>query len=92
MLDVNMMERYWSETIPFRVVPVTTVEATSPLLRFVNGTIIEASSLSIPLAFMAAPKHMAQMIRYTVFIIPVMPLEVTSWFTSMSPVSRATVS
>ena len=58
-----MMARYWSETIPFSAVPVTTVEVTRLVLRFVSGRIMEARWRSIPLAFSAAPKHMAQMIR-----------------------------
>ena len=33
------------------------------VLRFVSGRIMEARWRSIPLAFSAAPKHMAQMIR-----------------------------
>ena len=46
---------------------------------------------SIPLPFMHAPKHIAQMMRYTVLSIPDIPLEVTSWFTSGTPVSSETV-
>ena len=63
MLEVNMMDRYWSDTIPFRTVPVVTVEATRLVRRLVSGIIILARLRNIPLAFIAAPKHMAQIIR-----------------------------
>ena len=63
MLEVNMMDTYWSETIPLRTVPVVTVDATRLVRRLVSGIIILARLRSIPLAFIAAPKHIAQMIR-----------------------------
>ena len=46
-----------------RAVPVTTVEATSPVRLLVKGERILARSPIIPLAFIQAPKHIAQIIR-----------------------------
>ena len=46
----------------------------------------------MPLAFMHAPKHIAQRIRNTVFSIPTIPRLTSSRFTSPTPVSTETVS
>ena len=87
-----MIDRYWSETMPFRTVPVTTVEPTRPARVRVSGRRIRARSSIIPLDFMQPPKHIAQRIRNTVFSMPSMPRLVTSGFTSGLPVSIETVS
>ena len=63
MFDVSMIERYWSETIPLRTVPVATVEPTSPALDRLMWARMPEMVASIPLPFMQAPKHIAQMMR-----------------------------
>ena len=90
MLEVRMIERNWSETIPFNAVPVTTVVPTREVLPFARGRMSLDRESSIPLAFMHPPKHMAQMIRYTVFSIPSIPLEETRESTSGFPVEMLT--
>ena len=44
VLDVRMMDRYWSETMPLRAVPVTTVEPTRPVRVRVSGSRTRARS------------------------------------------------
>ena len=63
MLDVSMMDRYWSATTPFITMPVPTVDATRDTLFLVNGIIRLASWCSMPLAFMLLPKHIEHMTR-----------------------------
>ena len=67
------MDRYWSETMPLRAVPVMTVDATSPVRVRVKGFSSWARRAIMPLACMHAPKHIAQRIRNTVLSMPSMP-------------------
>ena len=87
-----MMARYWSETTAFINTPVATVELTIDTLAFANLTIALPMVSSIPLAFIAAPKHIAAMIRKMVFIIPSIPLDATRVSTSGLPVLTETES
>ena len=62
MLPVRMIEIYWSAVQMFRNRPEATVEATSPTVRFAKRINTEVMLPNIPLAVMAPPKHIAQII------------------------------
>ena len=82
-----MMEMYWSAVQMFSVRPLTTVEATRLTRRFMKRRKNEVRLSSIPLAVIAPPKHMAQIINQTVFIIPPIPRVATKESSAAFPVS-----
>ena len=86
MLPVRMMEIYWSAVQILRNRPEATVEATSPTVRFIKRINTEVMLPNIPLAVMAPPKHIAQIISQIVFIIPLIPRVETRSFKSGFPV------
>lgn len=64
---------YWSAVARFRNNPEHTVDATMLAVFFMKRTNREVMLPSMPLAVMAPPKHMAQMMSQMVFIIPAIP-------------------
>ena len=66
--------------------PDATVDVTSPTVRFIKRRNTEVMLPNIPLAAIAPPKHMAQMISQIVFIMPYMPRVATRLFSSGFPV------
>ena len=72
MFPVRMMLMYWSAVARLRNIPEPTVDATTLTVFFMNRTNTEVMLPSIPLAVIAPPKHMAQIMSHIVFIIPAM--------------------
>ena len=60
---------YWSAVARLRNIPEPTVDATTLTVFFMNRTNTEVMLPSIPLAVIAPPKHMAQIMSHIVFII-----------------------
>ena len=73
MFPVRMMLMYWSAVARLRNIPEPTVDATTLTVFFMNRTNTEVMLPSMPLAVIAPPKHMAQIMSHIVFIIPAMP-------------------
>ena len=89
MFTVSTILINWSPVATFRNKPVLAVEATRPtLLRTQLITTFVILSI-MPLATIAAPKHMAHTISQMVFSMPAMPPVDTSSFNSAEPVSMA---
>ena len=78
MFPVRMMLMYWSAVARLRNIPEPTVDATTLTVFFMNRTNTEVMLPSIPLAVIAPPKHMAQMMSHTVLSMPAMPRVATS--------------
>ena len=89
MLAVSTMLINWSPVVRLSNNPELTVVDTSPvreLMRFIS-TCVRLSS--IPLAIIAAPKLMAQIINHTVLSIPAIPPVDTRSLRAAKPVSNA---
>ena len=79
----------WSPVVKFRKIPVLTVDETS-VKRERTHRIMTLVILDImPLATMAAPKHIAQIISQMVFNMPFMPPVDTKSLSAADPVSTA---
>ena len=76
----------WSAVQMFKDNPDTTVEATMLVRPRMKCKKIRVMLSSMPLADMAPPKHMAQMISQIVFIIPAIPRVETREFRASLPV------
>ena len=83
-----MMEMYWSAVQIFSVKPENTVEATILARRCIKRIKTEVIVSNMPLAVMAPPKHIAQIISQIVFIIPAIPRVDTKEFNISFPVSN----
>ena len=81
-----MMAMNWSAVQMFKDNPDTTVEATMLVRPRMKCKKIRVMLSSMPLADMAPPKHMAQMISQIVFIIPAIPRVETREFRASLPV------
>ena len=88
MFPVRIILIYWSAVVRLRNSPEQTVDATTLTLPFMKRTKTEVMLPSIPLAVMAPPKHMAQRISQTVFIMPAIPRVETRSVSMLLPVSR----
>ena len=64
MFPVRMMLMYWSAVARLRNIPEPTVDATTLTVFFMNRTNTEVMLPSIPLAVIAPPKHMAQIMSH----------------------------
>ena len=85
MFPVRIMLMYWSAVARFRNNPEHTVDATMLAVFFMKRTNREVMLPSMPLAVMAPPKHMAQMMSQMVFIIPAIPrVAISSVYMSLS--------
>ena len=82
----RMMAINWSAVQMFKDNPDTTVEATMLVRPRMKCKKIRVMLSSMPLADMAPPKHMAQMISQIVFIIPAIPRVETREFRASLPV------
>ena len=82
----RMMAMNWSAVQMFKDNPDTTVEATMLVRPRMKCKKIRVMLSSMPLADMAPPKHMAQMISQIVFIIPAIPRVETREFKASLPV------
>ena len=82
----RMMAMNWSAVQMFKDNPDTTVEATMLVRPRMKCKKIRVILSSMPLADMAPPKHMAQMISQIVFIIPAIPRVETREFRASLPV------
>ncbi len=89
MSAFNTMEINWSPVVMFRKIPVPTVDETKLNLLCIKRTMTRVILSIIPLATIAAPKHMAQSINHIVFSIPAIPFVEISSFSEENPVSRA---
>ena len=86
MSAVSTILMNWSPVAVFRKMPVPTVEATR-LTRVRTQRIMTLVMLSsMPLATIAAPKHIAQIISQMVFSIPAIPPVETRSFKASNPV------
>ena len=81
------MLMYWSAVVILRNRPERAVEETIENVDFIMFANIFVMLLSMPLAVIAPPKHMAQRISHIVFIMPCIPLVATKSLTSWFPVS-----
>ena len=88
MVADRMIDRYWSADTMFRNTPVKAVVATNettPRTRRSNAFMIVSN---IPVAVIAAPNSMAQIISQMVSSIPAIPRVATRSFNSGTPVFR----
>ena len=69
---------YWSAVARLRKSPEHTVDATVLTRFLMKRTKTDVMLPSMPPAVMAPPKHMAQRMSHTVFIMPAMPRVATS--------------
>ena len=81
------MAMNWSEVQMLSDKPETTVEATVLTVPFMKRRNSWVMLPNMPLADMAPPKHMAQMMSQMVFNMPHMPRVETSSFRVSLPVS-----
>ena len=71
----------------FKKIPDMTVADTIPTRFRMNRMNMEVRLSNIPLAVIAPPKHMAQIISQMVFIMPLIPRVVTRSLSIALPVS-----
>ena len=69
---------YWSAVARFKKSPEATVDVTILKVFFMKRTKTDVILPNMPLAVMAPPKHMAQRMSHTVFIMPPIPRVATS--------------
>ena len=80
---------YWSPVTRLKNTPDPTVAPTTLDVRRATRRKTFDMAESIPLPYIMPPKHMAQIISHTVFIIPPMPPVATRSLSSGLPVSTA---
>ena len=78
---------YWSAVQMFRKRPEKTVDMIMPTRRFMKRRKTAVRLSNMPLAVMAPPKHMAQIMSQMVSIMPDMPRVATRLFRASLPVS-----
>ncbi len=102
ILEVMMMERYWSHRMAFISTPVMAVVATILTGRFGQLSRWVTILCNMPVEVMAAPKIIAQMMSQMVAVIPIIPevltnslsigMPVSSWVDPYSVVSEPLIS
>ena len=79
-----MMERNWSPMMRLSNTPETTVEQTKERVLQMPRSSAWVMLLSMPLATMHEPKHMAQRMSQIVSSMPAIPRVATSWLMATS--------
>ena len=87
MSAASTIEINWSPVVIFKKMPVPTVEPTRLTRLFTQRRMTCVKLSIIPLATMAAPKHIAHRMSQMVFSMPAMPPVDTSSFSEALPVS-----
>ncbi len=79
----------WSPVVMFRKMPEQTVDDTSVKRERTQRMMTRVMLAIMPLATMAEPKHIAQIISQMVFNMPLMPPVDTKSLRAADPVSMA---